>query len=1369
MNSDDNLNLTTVDSLLSEIEREIPLTAKRQLSLHEIGDETMDKIVRHNTRSNSNVGADDSKSANADKSEQQLFLESRHNRSVMFSDKFELHEYPGAESSLIGEHPTEAASDVVAWDLSVTTQSCPKEKYTKENVVADNLPARPGLDYNDNGLSASDSSDSSLDITEAELRANSVTNLHERLDHVLGSKHGSPNVPKLKEMVNNADQMAFAAPENHLPSQPLKIKFESTPPLLSNDADAAHKFLEFELEPAHSEEETFNNVQHSPSKIPTTNTIRINRLASAELLAGTGQSRVSSGSSMDESVTDLETTMRQDKFQLLRTYVPSNNAAHSSTHTYQLPNKSLSILEPDVNTSRVFSVATTADEFQSARESDWSSSSSVNDDRIEQSIKDLQISTGFVREDETLEDISKEVKKDEQYSNGFSIPTYTRERPIFLPKTSDEENSMLKSISNSTVKLTDLNHIGNATLNDQEVIEDDNCSHISSPVEYQGHIEKDNDNGDQSRTGNSTASNGGNFAVGQKEIRSQTGDIIPLCTGSNGEQNLNVQDIPFDDKDELENIEIQKGENSLCHSEPGDSSLENNTEKHTAEGHESEQLLIHNRIASNNFATLFDDDPIFADVGDTSQDSVDITYSLKPDYLSIWHCQEGIKKSSPTISANSQFSNHSAGTADSSLVAPSKFRLKPRLVSRSKIHYSHHQRAHSPLLRSKIESAATSSILDPQASEVRGTRPPVQQIPSIAQIALIQSESKSCNAPQEGSKEPSQDEDIELPGKIVEESFSKPTDVNEAPVEKNEDLVQTASDSLYLPELSTTKFSFMEDFGDILKNMNQDNISLKHSERQLEDPTVYHIWDENNYENGLNFSFNKRDGEAARDALNDKVIKKLLVGSPNSNANQEAENTLTGLGILKKADSDVAICRTESFNGYEVSRCASSESVEHNRDLFQSPKTPSPIKKSHVESPFKTIRSRKLMEQAENNTQPELENVSKNFELSEPKLSTPSPKISIHSSVKDFTKDGKEVVTDLQDSGKLYIMIKSIKNLSLNDTLRHKPKIAMEFDNGVNVAQTAWKPLSGDGMDVNEEYELIMEQVNPKTVPEIIVTLKCKYERPTSELVEVVERIPVKKKFLFGKQKYVVNKKFVSKKIGVDSWDYKFAQDGSFARCSFSLNEEKLDQCTYRTKTFNMHLFNEWEREDGRVEAGQDIFSLPRKPKYKIGEIQIEMCFLPRTSQLEKFPKTLKLAHDIVNKYSEQQDTKFEGFLWQEGGDIDGMLQKRYFVLNGTQLVAHHEITRKPQAMINLLKVVSVVGEGKLTETAVQRVRNFTDVVLFSECFKLIFENGEVINLDAESADDKNTWTNLLSHVVDLNKFHQPWVKHVLNNSRLSV
>ena len=119
------------------------------------------------------------------------------------------------------------------------------------------------------------------------------------------------------------------------------------------------------------------------------------------------------------------------------------------------------------------------------------------------------------------------------------------------------------------------------------------------------------------------------------------------------------------------------------------------------------------------FGSVFDEDYPFGDDQDISNDSIDITKSLKPsDYLSIWHTQENLlKNSSPAISANSQFSQQSESTLPSSIRTNIKFKFKPRVVSRSKICYNHvtSQKAIEHPIEDELFLSQTTekSVLDP--------------------------------------------------------------------------------------------------------------------------------------------------------------------------------------------------------------------------------------------------------------------------------------------------------------------------------------------------------------------------------------------------------------------------------------------------------------------------------------------------------------------------------------------------------------------------------------------------------------------------------------------------------------------------------
>ncbi|CAR24091.1 Bud4p [Lachancea thermotolerans CBS 6340] len=1324
----------TVDSLLSEIEHEIPIHAKRQIPLQEIGDDTMEEIVRYNTRSNSSAAAVD-----PDTEPLHSLLENGNRKSVMFSDDFELHEYSAVDDAAAGSAP---ASPVV-WDLA------PLPQVRAGAGSARKTSLHLERDHSD---TETDSEDQSLNETfqlgHAELRANTVSNMDERLAHVYDNHHSSLNVPRLKEMVNDIDQQANFQTTSEVHTQPLKITFESTRPLIDSSDDP--QMLEFELQSRDSDDQAFTSAQHSPSKIPTTNTIRINRLSTAEPLTASG--RLSSGSSVDESETDLETTMRQDKFQLLRTSAPPDLSKPLNAHSYHVSSRSLLSHNAD-NNSRAFSMATTADEFQSAKES-ISCDMSADESQSNYSVEDLQISTGMVREDDTLGSITQSMQSDIKHSHSLGASGADGYPPSLPPLNTSYVDRISKSGSTSTVKITSLQNLkGHISESDTERYDDEEAEQgkfSSSPG-------SDNENDEPIPFTRTSCHSSINRSSSAHSLSNTSAKDIELTNNSAEPLQKAEQTEPQSARDNSS----EAADTASMHSGASASGIPNQ--------------LQDTRIVSNNFSKLFDEDAIFGDLEETSNDSIDITSSVKPsDYLSIWRSQEVNTKSSPTISANSQFSQQSSGTAGSSISMHSNFKLKPRIISRSRICYPPPKSENAFKLRDicSVPQASGIGILDPLRLKPKVSREisvdlklaSVTQSPrELSHDALQESTcvSRDADANTDNSEEPASRET-----NILTVEKNQPEEPMTPVKEK-----RVASVNLSLPDISGDNFDVSKELGDVLGTLNHDEMSLKQtSAGKNSDSLVYDIWDENNYQNGVELELDDQDEKQTKEIFNGGVLTKLLSQDSKAVDEDGEQRPKGGLGLLRNTDSDVAVCRADSIKGLDVIRSASSDSVQHSFEHFKQPHTPSPIKASHIDSPFKIVRARKLI----NNKVISPDSIAKT-ELSTEAASSEHD-VSISGSNKTVVNEEREkeslFTADpalLEDLGKFYIFVKSIQKLRLEDIERHSPEVSLELDNGTHIVQTPWQPLKKEGIQVKQEFELIMKNEELGTTSQLVITVKCRYKRPQAELVEVIERIPIKKKVPFGKTKYTTNKKYVQKKLDFDAWDLKFAQDGSFARCTVPLRSDVLKQTSYTQKSYRFSLYNEWERQKNPSQQQAKLCELPRKPAYEVGEVTLEMCFLPRTSKHEKFPKTLKLAQDVVDKYNEQQRINFQGYLWQEGGDIDCLLQKRYFVLKGTQLVAHHEITKKPQALINLLKVVSVVGEGKITEDNIKKVRNFTDIVLFSECFKLIFENGEVINLDAESAELKSKWTELLTRVVELNKFHQPWVKHFSNNRAMDV
>lgn len=367
-----------------------------------------------------------------------------------------------------------------------------------------------------------------------------------------------------------------------------------------------------------------------------------------------------------------------------------------------------------------------------------------------------------------------------------------------------------------------------------------------------------------------------------------------------------------------------------------------------------------------------------------------------------------------------------------------------------------------------------------------------------------------------------------------------------------------------------------------------------------------------------------------------------------------------------------------------------------------------------------------------------------NYQVGDQMLKTQNSRMSMFEQDLDMTSS---------DKGRLYIRINKLEGVLLDNIKNHKATFKLYLDNGKHTIATPMMDLD-HSVAVDKEFEIIIDD----DITEVFFTFKVTYHRPENELVEVYEKIPLKNnrlsRLIGAKPKFRVQKAFETRKVVNDPWDSKFANDGSFGKnkISFFTNDNEI---TGKSQNYIIELFNEWETV---VQNGKKF----EKPPHLIGKMDVTMMYIPRTSPLETLPPSMKIANSIADHLVEQSNVRHEGFLFQEGGDCD-LWKRRFFRLEGTKLIAHHEVTKKPRALINLLKTVDVMHNGKKRETG---GRNFTDEILMNDGFKLKFKNGEIITFNAETEGLKAEWINALEKVVGFNKFHQPWVKIIAKNKQ---
>lgn len=822
---------------------------------------------------------------------------------------------------------------------------------------------------------------------------------------------------------------------------------------------------------------------------------------------------------------------------------------------------------------------------------------------------------------------------------------------------------------------------------------------------------------------NDSLSNLGNAFV--DKVRSDSQESSMLYNNSDKKMDTDqIKTCPIDDTNEIISLE-----NESTHSSTPKVSLRAINEQHI-ECPENIKISVSAPTTSMlpslpKFESIFDEDYPFGEF-EISNDPIDVTKFLKPsDYLSIWHSQEVNLRpfSSPATSANSQFSQQTESTTNSAVSNASKFKFKPRMISKSKIYYNHVKDQHlNNFLAPKNE---IKSLLDPMRTNMLVSKQIKQRVisrskensfqgPSIIKIAHCES-----------------DETID----INETSILDKSEINDTAYESSALNVETL-----LPDMAAIPDDIIDNLGEFMTRIDSNKQSFLNYTNN--DSIAYHIWDENKHK--------ERDSEYLITLEETKMESKdaltKLLSEHESKSFNDSNKNVTGLGILKSADIGAQICKTSNIKGLEAIRSVTNDTVDTNL------KTPvSSPKKTHVDSPFKVTKHRNLLNKVTNNS-------SENVQLSPRNM---SPIIVQKKTAKNLNVFNQNDILETSgekeshDQGKIYILLNKINKLGLDHIKERDAKISVEFDNGINVIQTPWELITDNPVCIglDKEFEIILE--NP-IIQEVIITLKCKYKKLPYELIHVIDKIPVKKKFIFGKTKYKYETKSVKKDIEFDTWDYKFAQDGSFARCKILLNRDTLEKIKFQKSNYKFDLINEWERIPDK--KSKPIWDLPRKQPYRIGTLDIDMCYLPRSSPLEKFPKTLKLAKKIVDKLSEQSMIEQTGYLWQNGGDTAGSSRKLYFELKGSNLIACNEITKKPKALINLLNVTHIVATDEHNTKA-------KDIPHFDNCFEILFRNREVIYFGAETIDLKNQWIESIDNVLKLNKFHQPWVKKLMCKS----
>ncbi|KAH3663868.1 hypothetical protein OGAPHI_005271 [Ogataea philodendri] len=353
----------------------------------------------------------------------------------------------------------------------------------------------------------------------------------------------------------------------------------------------------------------------------------------------------------------------------------------------------------------------------------------------------------------------------------------------------------------------------------------------------------------------------------------------------------------------------------------------------------------------------------------------------------------------------------------------------------------------------------------------------------------------------------------------------------------------------------------------------------------------------------------------------------------------------------------------------------------------------------------------------------------------------------ISSAISSSTKAEVEKPLVLGEYGRFFLRVMGLRELKLPEIAHRNAKFQIVLDNSIHRLTTDYFPIESAGfVPVNKEFELVVADAL-----DIVMTLKIKYDKPKAQLVEVTDKRKVKPKNVFAKmlgyKDIVTSTRYVTKPAEKDPLAELVAADGSFAKffISFANFEHHV---TGESKIFKLDGMNEWRSSNDK--------SKPAVP-YKVCAADFNMLFVPRTSEYETLPISIKNAYDMVAEVRNTLSETNEGYMYQEGGDVE-VWSRRFFKLQGYDLCAHNDTTFKLKARINLKRVVDVEYVGKEDTAGSKRV--YSDRLLLNNSFKLRFANGETIYFGCDSKEEKTRWVELLETIGAQNSFmRQPWVK----------
>lgn len=389
-----------------------------------------------------------------------------------------------------------------------------------------------------------------------------------------------------------------------------------------------------------------------------------------------------------------------------------------------------------------------------------------------------------------------------------------------------------------------------------------------------------------------------------------------------------------------------------------------------------------------------------------------------------------------------------------------------------------------------------------------------------------------------------------------------------------------------------------------------------------------------------------------------------------------------------------------------------------------------------------------------------------------------------------------------EDRGRLFLQINKFVNMiGLPIELPRNPRFTLSLDNGLQTVKTDPVPLSSPdsnrliSADISQEYELTVAKdlellltisvtmdaakppVRPRA-PQISAKkarkIRSKYFSSNSSSIGAVPSVSKSpfecmKKLLLRSPR----KKREAKSKGQDLeelqrqlqmedeadergriqhekdlmefynranvWRSLTGPKGEYCR-SYLIESHYEKEIYGKARQFSLPLYNEWDKSTNGV---------PRS----VGELQVTMMYVPRARGSEQLPPSLKQCQLQLENARRKLGFRCEGYLTQQGGDCGNTWRRRYFTLNDTELIGHHDATKKRRSLIHLDRAVSV--QDTLSEDLW--------CIYEDRSFQITFDDGEAIGFYADTIEASDIWIKALQDcIANSTGQNRTWIDLVL-------